>query len=290
VKSKSFALLICTLGFALAACNLGATPPQDGSALATSAAQTIEAVLTSEARTPLASSTPPIGGPGPNTTPAASPTQACEEKSTITTWTRDEITYDKTEVDKRLAPGKNFVMSWIVQNTGSCVWDDGYKLIFESGERLTVADNFPVMPKGYTVHSGESLTITIQMTAPSAPGEYESTFSLVNADNKNVLTVGVLTNVGTPSSSKLPAPGDLRYAYDCSGGVTRITLTWQDKADSEEGYRIYRDGDKLTDLPAGTTTYDDIAPAPGSYQYSVAAFNASGESPSKVTAETSNCQ
>ncbi|MBI3167353.1 MAG: hypothetical protein HYZ22_02660, partial [Chloroflexi bacterium] len=187
-------------------------------------------------------------------------------------------------------PGTNFVMSWTVQNSGTCVWDDTYKMVFDSGERLTPQDSFPVMPKGYTVKSGESLTINIQMTAPSAPGAYESTFKLVDAGGNHVFIVGVLTNVGTPTNSSLAAPGDLRYTYDCSGGITRISLTWKDKADGEEGYRIYRDGEKLTDLPAGSTVYDDIAPSPGSYQYTVAAYNEGGESPTKVQAETSNCQ
>lgn len=282
--------ILLLLAFILSACNLGAPPPQDSSALATSAALTVEAVLspapspTSAETTPQETSTPPIAA----FTPTAS--EGCENKTTITTWMRDGVTYDAKEVEKKLAPGKNFVMSWIVNNSGTCTWNDKYKFIFESGERLTTADTFAIMPFEQTVPPGDSLTITVTMTAPAAPGNYESAFSLVNAEGDAILTVGVLTNVGTSSSGSLPAPGDLRYAYDCTAGVVSITLTWIDKANGEEGYRIYRDGNKLTDIPSDSTTYSEIVPASGSYEYTVAAYDKSGESPTRVTAATTNCQ
>ena len=285
---------LVSLSLLLAACNLGVPAPEDGNTLATSAAQTVEAVLTASVATPAAINAtatlegPPAGSPGFAASPSAPAT--CEQSNKIVTWTRNNVTYDKKEVDKRLPPGSSFVMSWVLENNGTCIWDDTYRMTFDSGERLTTQDSIPVMPQGYTVKPGETLTINIQMTAPAKAGEYETSFKLVDKQGDHVLIVGVLTNVGTPSTGNLPAPGDLRYAYDCSGGITRISLTWKDKADGEEGYRIYRDGEKLTDLPAGSTVYDDIAPAPGSYLYTVAAFNASGESPTNVTAETSNCQ
>lgn len=290
---KTLPLISIILAFALVSCNLGSPAPQDPAAVATSAALTVEAVLASPAASPTAGAqvTPtasPIPGVAIDGTTAEPP--ACEDKTEISAWTRDGLTYDKTEVDKPLAPGKGFVMSWILKNTGGCVWNDKYKMIFDSGERLTTADTFAVMPFGYSVQPGEALTITIQMSAPSAPGTYESTFRFVDAEGESVLITGVLTTVGTPSSGSIAAPGDLRYQYSCSPGVVNITLTWKDRSDNEAGFRIYRDGTKLTDLPSGSTTYDDVLSAPGSYVYTVAAFNSSGEAPINVTAETTNCQ
>ncbi|GAB4566852.1 MAG: hypothetical protein Fur0017_06380 [Anaerolineales bacterium] len=285
MKTNPALLLLLTFSFIISACNLGVPAPQNNSESATAAALTVEAVLTRPAASPTAGQTENMN----TATPTAQAN--CEQRATIVTWMRDNITYDAAEVNKRLAPGKGFIMSWALQNSGTCIWDDTYKMTFESGERLTQQDSIPVMPKGYTVKPGEILTINIQMTAPSAPGEYETSFSLTNAEGVDVLNVGVLTNVGSTSAAgNLAAPGDLRYAYDCTSGIVRISLTWQDRANGEDGYRIYRDGAKLSDLPAGSTVYDDIAPAPGSYLYTVAAFNASGESTAKVTAETSNCK
>ena len=293
MKENPHTLLILILSFILVGCNLGAPVPQDGTDLATSAAQTVEAVLTKPAATSteqkVAASTPsPIPGVAIDGT-TAEPV-ACVENTKIVRWERNGVTYDKTEVEKRLDPNEGFVMSWVIQNTGTCTWTDGYNMVFDSGERITPTDSFNPIPLGQTVPPGGEMSFSVPMAAPSKSGNHETTFRFDNAKGERVMFIGVLTYVGTPSTGNLPAPGDLRYTYDCSGGITRISLTWKDKADSEEGYRIYRDGQKITDLPAGSTVYDDIAPSPGSYRYTVAAFNASGESPANVQAETTNCQ
>lgn len=290
MKPTPIVILIVTLSFALSSCNLGVPAPQDGNALSTAAALTVEAALSPAASpsaaqaTPEASRVPGVAIDGTTAEPAA-----CEENTKIVKWERDGKTYDKTEVDKRLQPNQGFVMSWVIENTGTCTWTDGYKIVFDSGERLTPGDSFPAIAQGLTVPPGGAMSLTIPMAAPATPGDYETTFRIDNAAGERVMFMGVLTNVGTPSNGNLPAPGDLRYAYDCTSGVVSIALTWVDKADGETGYRIYRDGVKLTDLPADATTYSDTVPATGSYLYTVAAFDPEGESPTNVRAETTNC-
>lgn len=290
MKQTPFFILTCILSLALASCNLG-VPAQDPGAVATAAAKTVEAVLANPTATQSAAQATPTASPIPGVAidgTTAEPAD-CQDNTEIVRWERDGVTYDKAAVDKRLAPNQGFVMSWIIKNTGTCTWTD-YTMVFDSGERLTPTDSFPALAQGVTVPPGGELSLSIPMAAPSAPGNYETTFRLDNAEGERVMFIGVLTNVGTPSSGNLPAPGDLRYEYSCVPGTVTITLNWVDKADGEEGYRIYRDGAKLTDLPAGSTTYSDIVPAPGSYQYTVAAFNPSGESPTNVKAVTTNCQ
>lgn len=275
---KTITCLVLTL--LLSACNLNAPAGQDPNALSTAAALTVEAVLTPAATQPSSEAASPV--------PTA--TEACTNWSEIISWTRDGLTYDKAEVDKPLKPNQNFVMSWGLKNTGTCIWDSNYRLVFDSGTRLTVQDSIPVMPGGYRIDPGVELTINVQMTAPSEPGEYESSFRFVSADGNEALIVGVLTNVGSPVSQSLASPGDLRYTYDCSGGVVNITLNWADRSNDEAGFRIYRDGKKVGEVGAGTTSYSEIVPGVGTYQYTVAAFNATGEAPATVTVSTANCQ
>jgi hypothetical protein len=274
------------ISLTLTACNLGVSAPQDGSAIATAAAQTVEAALTSSAATP--SLAPGVAIDGTTAEPADAP--ACEDNNIIISWQRDGTTYDKKAVETPLAPGTNFSMSWVLENNGTCVWDDATVFKFTSGERLTVQDEIPVMPKGYKVRTGEQLTINVQMTAPSAPGSYESSFSLVNAQGKNIVNVGVLTTVGNAVSKSLASPKDLRYTYDCSGGTVNISLFWVDVSADEAGFRIYRDGAQVGEVPAGATSFNEIAPGVGTFNYSVAAFNASGEAPANMSVTTSNCQ
>ena len=286
--------LLFAISLILTACNIGVDAPQDQSALSTAAALTVEAVLTQPV--PLASPTAAQTAATATSIPGvaidgttAEPTQ-CAENVEIVSWTRDGKTYDKAAVDTLLPPGKGFVMAWLLKNTGNCVWNDAYKMIFDSGERLTGSDTFGIIPTGSTVKPGETLNISIQMSAPSAPGTYESTFKMIDPQGNHVIIPGVITKVGTASSGNIAAPGDLRYEYSCVPGLVTISLKWKDKSDNEDGFRIYRDGTKVTDLPAGSTTYDDLLSTPGSYTYAVAAFNSSGESPANVTAETTNCQ
>ncbi|MCB0102160.1 MAG: hypothetical protein H6635_00565 [Anaerolineales bacterium] len=279
---KLHSLFVILFSFILAACNLGVSAPQE-SELATAAALTVEAVLTTPTQ-----DGPPAGAPGF----AVTPSPVCEENFNIVRWERNGITYDKAEVDKPLDPNEGFEMSWVIKNTGTCTWTDAYTMNFDSGERLTPTDSFNPIPLGEIVLPGSEMAFSVPMAAPSQTGTFETTFRMDSSNGERVLFVGIITTVGKETSrvNGLSAPGELRYSYDCSGGATRINITWQDLADNESGYRIYRDGVALVDLPAGTTTFEDTTAAPGSYQYVVAAFNKEGESTSKLHVETSNCQ
>jgi hypothetical protein len=292
MKAHRLCLFIVLLSFVMPACNLGAPAPQDGNAIATSAAQTVEAALTVPAASPTgeAEASPEPGVAIDGTTAEPPTTNDCEDTASILRWERDGKPYDKTEADKPLEPGQAFVMSWIIENTGQCIWDDQYRIMFDSGEQLSPSDSFPAVQPGQTVVPGTEIRVDIPLAAPAKPGTYETSFSLVSPEGRSALYFGIITTVGGPVNASLPAPGDLRYTYDCTTGSVNITLTWKDKAKDEAGYRVYRDGVRLAELPADTTTYSDIAPASGSYQYVVAAYNAGGEAPSRVQAETSNCQ
>lgn len=281
MKRKSLTFIFVTTCLVLSACNLPGADVPSSSALSTSAAQTVEVVLSA----PAPSSTPPIGG-----APQVTPTPVCEERTQIVSWTRDGETYDAEEAERRVAPDSSFTMSWIVKNQGTCVWDDTYTFVLDTGAPLTASSVLPVMPKGYTVRNGESLTITIAMKAPATSGRFDSTYSLVNAQSRDVLSLGIITNVGTGSSGSLAAPGELRYTYDCTTGSVQIGLSWIDNSSDEDGFRIYRDSAQIGETGAGVTSFQDIAPTVGKFKYTVAAFNGSGESSASMNVETKNCE
>ncbi len=284
MKRNSLMVIFLSTCLMLAACNLPGASAPSSSALSTAAAQTVEAVLA----TPLASATLPIGGaPLVTSTPTAI---LCEERTEIASWTRDGEIYDTKEAETRLRPDSSFTMSWQVINRGTCVWDDTYKFVLDSGAPLTASTSLPVMPKGYTVKNGETLTITIAMKAPATAGRFDSGYSLANADSKDILSLGIITNVGTPSSGSLAAPSELRYTYDCTTGSVQVGLTWLDNSSDEDGFRIYRENIKVGEVSAGVTSFQEVAPSVGKFKYTVAAFNGSGESPASMNVETKNCE
>ncbi len=289
MKRKLHSALVAALSLTLAACNLGVPAPQGQVDIATTA-------LTVESATPTAQQVSAtftaIPGVAIDGTTAEAPSTACTENYSILLWERNDVKYDKAEANKPLNPNEGFSLTWTIQNTGTCTWTDGYTMHYDSGERITADDSFPAIALGLSVPPGGEMKLSIPMAAPSTPGSYETSFRMDNAEGQRVLFLGIITTVGKGISQTngLNAPGGLRYIYDCSGGVTRISITWEDQANNESGYRIYRNGSLITDLPAGATLYDDFPPAPGAYQYSVAAYNSEGESTSNLNVETSNCK
>ena len=294
---KSLAIILLAL-FVVSACNLSAPAGQDPNALSTAAAQTVEAVLT-----PLASPTvdgPPAGSPGFAATQTAAPNTAidgttaeavtCNDQGNIIKWERDGKNYDKTEADKPIPPGSSFVISLTLQNTGDCLWTSQYKVFLDSGTSLTDENPMSTMQSGFSVKPGEAFALNMQFKAPSEPGTYNSSFKITDENGKGVMFFGIITTVGSPISQSLNSPGDLRYLYDCTGGVVNITLNWQDRSNDEAGFRIYRDGEKVGEVASGSTSYSEIAPSVGTYEYTVAAFNTTGEAPTNVTVSTSACQ
>ncbi|MFP3953876.1 MAG: fibronectin type III domain-containing protein, partial [Candidatus Acetothermia bacterium] len=60
---------------------------------------------------------------------------------------------------------------------------------------------------------------------------------------------------------------------------SRITITWRDDSENEDGFRIYRDGSRIATVGSNVTSYTDTGLEAGrSYSYAVTAFNDSGES------------
>jgi hypothetical protein len=79
-------------------------------------------------------------------------------------------------------------------------------------------------------------------------------------------------------------PGSLHYNYSCTPSSISVSLDWADASDNETGYHVYRSDTQIADLPANSTSYDDTVNSgpPQDLQYSVAAYNASGESTRRV--------
>jgi hypothetical protein len=89
------------------------------------------------------------------------------------------------------------------------------------------------------------------------------------------------TAVASPMSTPAPpnAPTWSTYNYTCEfivgGGTMTMHLAWNDRSNSEDGYKVYRDQQVIATLPPNSTSYVDVAfVATGkTLSYSVEAFN-----------------
>ena len=91
-----------------------------------------------------------------------------------------------------VAPGATFRKTWSMKNGGTCVWDENYLLSFFYGDDLGYGEPVSInvgkgqsgakydinRPKSVKVYPGDYVTISVDLTAPTTPGMYESYFKL----------------------------------------------------------------------------------------------------------------
>jgi hypothetical protein len=168
--------------------------------------QTIAAVLTAQP-TITAMATPQTVTPSPTSnltqvtfTPLPSPQQTFTPGGTLQTDTPmprcDQAAagnpIDLTIPDDSLIPaGQGFTKTWKLVNAGSCTWTMSYYASFFYGDRMGAPESVPLQ---VTVLPAQSVEISIDMVAPSAPGTYQGNWKLSNPD-------GVLFGIGPNGDS-----------------------------------------------------------------------------------------
>lgn len=218
-------LLILVL---VAACSPAAqkTPTADANTIITQAAQTVAAELTKNPPlTPtLAPTNPPLpteppSGPTSTTAPPAEqptatntplPANPPASSQDNASFVEDVTIPDGTGA----APGVQFDKIWRIKNTGKSTWTTAFSLVPIEGERMGSPDSI-AMPN--EVRSGETVDITVKLTAPMKPGSYQTFFRLRNADGKYFrldgtgdlwvkITVGGVTATPDLTETAIPTP------------------------------------------------------------------------------------
>ncbi len=85
------------------------------------------------------------------------------------------------------APGTAFTKTWRLKNIGTCTWTTFYALVFDAGEKMGGPD-LVNMPR--TVAPGQTVDVSVNLTAPSSSGAYRGYWKFQNAD-------GVRFGIGT---------------------------------------------------------------------------------------------
>lgn len=86
--------------------------------------------------------------------------------TTIATFITD-VTYLDGSI---VSPGQSFIKTWRIKNVGTCTWNSEYQLVFDSGDAMSG----PSYQQLTNIHipPGETLDISVELTAPEAPGTY----------------------------------------------------------------------------------------------------------------------
>jgi len=135
----------------------------------------------------------PTDPPLPSTLPAPSlptPTLDCEDGL----WYISDLTIpDGTLV----SPGDTIDKRWQVENSGSCNWNEGYRLRRISGEALGVPGELALYP----ARSGPRAVLQIRFPAPAEPGTYRSAWQAYNPQGEafgDPVFVEIIVGSGTP--------------------------------------------------------------------------------------------
>jgi len=185
-KIRKFLLIIAMLTLVTLACNA----PSDEDKQATSVAETVAAQLADNNQ-------PPPNAPAAEATatftveptqPAAPtattpPTNTPQPTTTSIPCNRANFVSDVTYPDgSDVTVNEGFVKTWRLQNNGSCTWTSGYKLIFSHGDRMNAPDE--VILTGGSIAPGQTVDVSVSLTAPSNQGTYKGYFKLKASDGQ----------------------------------------------------------------------------------------------------------
>jgi hypothetical protein len=132
----------------------------------------------------------PIGGliqpePGQGPQPASTPTLPSTSTPTPAPACTNQAKFiaDITIPDNtNLAPGAAFTKTWRLQNSGTCAWDENYKIVFVGGAPLS--NPTPQSVPGI-VAPGATVDLSLDLVAPGAPGTYKSDYQLRSPQNEH---------------------------------------------------------------------------------------------------------
>ncbi len=201
MKRKIFPLFFI-IAILLTACggNTPTSPTPDINALYTMAAETVIAELTQTAA--VNSATPEIiatktqglstattvptsiktATPTFTKTPEVTATIAVIESPTAQTCDNAAYVADISVPDKtEMSPGQNFEKTWLIKNTGTCTWGEGYHLVFGYDQEM----NGQARPLSTIISPEETVEVTVVLTAPFESGEYWSYWRMANTAGTN---------------------------------------------------------------------------------------------------------
>jgi hypothetical protein len=123
-------------------------------------------------------------------TPVATATSACTNNLTFL----ETVSIPDGTI---VQPGERVDKRWLVQNSGSCNWDDRYRLRPISDAEL----NVPVEMALYPARSGAKANVRILFIAPTEPGMYQSAWQAYDPQGQpygDHLYIKVVVDSGTP--------------------------------------------------------------------------------------------
>lgn len=104
----------------------------------------------------------------PTSTPIPTPTPGCTNQAEF-------LRHLSIPDNVRLLNDTYFAKVWRVKNSGTCTWDENYRLVFASGEMMA---SLPEIPLPQIVNPGDTVDIKVILMSPKLADTYTSTWML----------------------------------------------------------------------------------------------------------------
>lgn len=80
------------------------------------------------------------------------------------------------------SPGTAFTKTWRLKNVGTCTWTTSYSMVFDSGDKMSGPDSVGLLSN---VAPGQTVDMTVNLTAPNVGGSYRGFWKFRNANGFN---------------------------------------------------------------------------------------------------------
>ena len=123
--------------------------------------------------------------------------------------------------DTRVPAGEPFTKTWRFKNTGTCHWS-GYTINFLTGDRMDAPNSAPIPD----TLAGETVDVSLELTAPTADGSYSGYFTLKDAEGESInvgteKTFWLKIIVGNPTTAPTSSSG----GSSSSGSTSGVTVS-----------------------------------------------------------------
>lgn len=226
-KSRLFKLFLMMTLF-LGACNLPSGSQGEEVSL-TAAAQTVEALLSATPSVSISNTVTPLPAPATlaNTplplatnTPIPTATSNCNAMQFLT-----DVTYPDGTV---VTPGQTFTKTWRLKNIGNCTWTPSYAIVFSDGNAMNGPSTQALTGN---VNTGQTYDVSVNLTAPSSPGDYTGYWKIRDASGvlfgRFYVQIKV-QNPAEPTKTNTPVPAAFAVtsvSFTNSGGCGGFTAT-----------------------------------------------------------------
>ena len=142
-------------------------------------------------------------------------------------------------------PGTTYTKTWRIKNSGTCAWNSSYSIVFDSGEKSGAPDSAPL---AYTA-PGDTLDISLELTAPTKVGNINTFFELHNPsgspipiDGGSYLYSSIYVNASSagtaaaqPGSTAIAAPPGSACPYTTEPSKAADTISAINSYRSQNG-------------------------------------------------------